>query len=75
MHRLEREYSGRITFVRANIHSKATFALQEKYGFTATPEFFLVDGGGNIQSHWDGDVTAADLEQTFNRILVTQSSK
>jgi hypothetical protein len=50
---LEKEYAGRITFVRANIHNRETFALQKKYGFTATPEFFLVAADGTILGHWD----------------------
>ena len=73
VHGLEQEYAGRITVVRANIHNKVTLALQEQYGFTATPEFFLVDGDGNILGHWDDGATIASLRQAIDDILEAPS--
>lgn len=66
---LEQEYNGRILFVRANIHNQATIALQEKLGFTATPEFFLLDEQGNILEHWDDDATVPRLKLIFDERL------
>ena len=69
MHGLQREYGGRITFVRANIHLQENRALQEDLGFTLAPEFFLLDGDGRILGHWDEEVTVAQLRDTFDRVL------
>ena len=69
MHGLEQEYGERITFVRANIHLGTTRALQQELGFTATPEFFLVDADGKIVGHWDDDVSVSGLKDAFDRVL------
>ena len=75
MRGLEQEFSGRITFVRVNIHNKETLPLQEKYGFTATPEFFLVDANGNIMGHWDEGMTVAGLGQTISALISARPPK
>ena len=69
MRGLEQEYGERITFVRVNVHNQEAIALQKEYGFTTTPEFFLVDADGTILGHWDEIVDASDIEQTFDRLL------
>lgn len=69
MYGLEKEYAGRIKFVRANIHNKDTFALQKKYGFTATPEFFLVNGDGIIVARWDEITNLADFIRQIDPFL------
>lgn len=66
---LEKEFKGRIRFVRANIHNKDTFALQKELGFTATPEFFLLDAKGNILGHWDDDAAVPRLRAIFDQFL------
>lgn len=75
VHGLNREYEGRIEFVRSNIHTQNSIELQEKYGFTATPEFFLVDGEGNILAHWDDGITLANMREAFDHILFTYSAQ
>lgn len=66
---LEREYRGRLSVKRINIHAPDTRAIQQQYGFTATPEFFLVNPEGAILAHWDGDIKLADLRPTLDRLL------
>lgn len=71
---LEREYKGRILVKRLNIHKPETRALQQEYGFTATPEFFLADRKGAILAHWDGDITLAELEPLLDKFLAAPSA-
>lgn len=73
VHGLEREYEGRIEFVRSNIHTPNSIELQEKYGFSATPEFFLVDDEGNVLAHWDDGITLANMRETFDNVLETRA--
>ena len=70
----DQEFRGRVTLVRLNIHDPETVPLQEQYGFTATPEFFLVDASDHIRGHWDEAASPAQLEQAINRIIAAAPS-
>jgi thiol-disulfide isomerase/thioredoxin len=65
---LKKEYGDRISFVRVNIHKPESRPLMEKYGFTSTPELYLVEDGKVIGA-WDDLVTTAELRQAFNKAL------
>lgn len=65
-----REYQGRIVIKRLNIHNPDTRALQEEYGFTATPEFFLLNANGAILAHWDGEITLKTLRPLLDQYLM-----
>ncbi len=68
MRGLEQEYRDRLTVQLVNIHNKSTLQLQQEYGFTTTPEFFLVDDQGKILGHWDeGNVET--FKAAIDRIL------
>jgi protein-disulfide isomerase len=69
VHGLQGEYIGRVEFVRTNILDKTTFELQERYGFTATPEFFLIDSQGKVLGYWDENVTLDGLRAAFDEAL------
>ncbi len=69
MHGLEKEYGSRIEFVRANIHNPDFEPLMEQYGFNTTPEFYLVDAGGQILGAWFDGISAAELRQAFDEAL------
>ncbi len=71
MHGLEREYSGRISFVRVNILLPESRPVMEKYSFSATPELYLVNGQGKVIGFWDDSVTIGDLRQAFDSALKT----
>lgn len=75
MYGLEKEYKGRVQFVRANIHNQNTFALQKKLGFTATPEFFLLDEHGTILEHWDDDAAVSRLKPIFDQHLKNTNAR
>jgi len=66
---LEREFAGRIDFVRVNILDPETKELQIQYMFSTTPEFYLVDPQGEIIGFWDDGVEIEDLQQAFEQAL------
>jgi thiol-disulfide isomerase/thioredoxin len=43
---LERDYRGRVTVLRVDIHSQAGAGAMAKYGLDVTPSFILFDGSG-----------------------------
>ncbi|HSF80268.1 MAG TPA: hypothetical protein VLA49_03485 [Anaerolineales bacterium] len=69
MRGLEKEYSGQIEFVHANILNPETESLQEQYGFSTTPEFYLVDAQGEIIAFWDDSVDVDRLRLAFEQAL------
>jgi hypothetical protein len=71
---LEREYKGRLVVKRINIHAPDTRPIREKYGFTATPEFFLVNPEGAVLAHWDGDVKLADFRPTLDKYFAAAAN-
>jgi len=65
---LEKIYGARLQVQLVNIHNKSTLALQQEFGFTATPEFFLLDSTGKIRAHWDeGNITT--FKQAIDKIM------
>jgi hypothetical protein len=68
VHGLEKEFGDRIDFVRINILDPASKPMIEKFGFSATPEFYLVDGDGRVVGFWD-EAVETDLRQAFEDIL------
>jgi len=68
VHGLEKEYGERIDFVRVNIHNPENAALMEKYGFTSSPELYLVVDG-EVVGAWDGFASAEELREAFEAVL------
>lgn len=71
---LEKIYGDRINFVRANILFPENQPLMEEYGFSTTPEFYLVDPQGKIIGFWNDTVEAAVLRRSFDDALAVQNS-
>jgi hypothetical protein len=69
VHGLEKTYGDRITFVRVNILNPESRPLMQQFGFSATPEFYLVDGNGDIIDAWDDWVSEAELRLAFEQAL------
>ena len=69
MRGLEKEYAGRIDFVRVNVLDKNSTALINRFGFSATPELYLVNGSGKIVHFWDSEVEADELRKAFDAVL------
>jgi hypothetical protein len=66
---LEREYGKKIKFVRANILNDKYKSLMDEYGFSATPEFYLVDREGKILHGWSDMLDVEDVRSVFNQAL------
>jgi hypothetical protein len=66
VHGLEAEYYGRIQFVFLDADDPETFEFQRALGFAVQPEFYLLDGEGNILTKWVGYVSETDLRQQFD---------
>lgn len=70
---LEKIYGERIDFVRANILFPENRPLMEQYGFSATPEFYLVDPQGKIIGFWNDQVEGEVLQNAFDDALAAQN--
>jgi hypothetical protein len=70
---LEQAYAGRVRVVRVNVHNRASQPLQERFGFTATPELFLVDRAGAVLGHWDEIDSLEGLKSAIDRIMAGKS--
>lgn len=68
MRGLEKYYGARLHVQLVNIHNQSTLALQQEYGFTTTPDFFLVDSAGKIRAHWD-EGNIATFKQAIDEIM------
>jgi len=71
---LEKIYGDRIHFVRANILVAENRPLMKQYGFSATPEFYLVDPQGKIIGFWNDEVAGAVLRRSFDDALAAQNN-
>jgi hypothetical protein len=65
---LMKNYTDRARLVRVNILDPATRALQTEFGFSATPEFYLLDPQGKVVYFWDDGIDLADLEAKLQAI-------
>lgn len=72
MRGLEQEYGERITFVRINIHNPENQPLMDRFGFTTTPELYLVDAEDRLLGAWGEGVTAEELRLAFDEALDEQ---
>ncbi len=61
VHGLMKKYTDRARFVTVNIHVSQSRALLKQLGFSASPEFYLVDPAGHVLHYWGGD--AIDLSE------------
>lgn len=69
VHGLEAEYAGRINFVYLDASDQDTLDFQRALGFRVQPEFYLLDGDGNVLYQWFGYVQEADLRAQFDLAL------
>jgi|GEM_PF-2109829 hypothetical protein len=63
-----KQYADRVRFVRVNIHNPDSFDLQTELGFSATPEFYLIDPQGHVERKWDESLDLQELEQTIKML-------
>jgi len=65
VHGLEAKYDGKINFVFLDADDPATDEFQAAFGFYYQPEFYLMDGNGNVLKKFVGYVSQEDFEAEF----------
>jgi hypothetical protein len=66
---LEKQYAGRIDFQRVNVLDEANTPIMKHFGFSATPELYLIDGQGKVLAFWDQPVPASQIAGAFDLAL------
>ena len=69
VHGLEAKYFGRINFVFLDADNIATDQFQRELGFYYQPEFYLLDGDGNVLQKWVGFTPEEEFETVFVQYL------
>ena len=69
VHGLEAEYFGKIRFTYLDADNAATREFQRTLGFVYQPEFYLLDGNGNLLKKWVGFVSEEEFERVFAEYL------
>lgn len=69
VHGLEAQYGDRINFIYLDIDDPATQALKTELRFRYQPQFFLLDGDGQLLQMWVGPVPDADLRAALEDAL------
>jgi thioredoxin-related protein len=65
VHGLEAKYAGKIKFVYLDIDDPANQATKREFGFGYQPEFYLLDGQGNLLKKLVGLVPQEQFETVF----------
>ena len=69
VHGLEAEYEGKIKFVYLDIDDQRNGDTKRSLGFNYHPEYYLLNGQGQVIKKWIGRVSADDFRAEFNRNL------
>ena len=69
VHGLEAEYFGKVNFAFLDADDSATQSFQRNLGFRVQPEFYLVDGQGQVIKKWFGYVSADEFRSEFQKAL------
>lgn len=65
VHGLEAKYAGQINFVYLDIDDPVNADALRNFGFRYQPEFYLIDGQGNLLKKWVGSVAQDEFESVF----------
>ena len=69
VHGLEAKYYGRIQFTFLNADDIGTEPFQRALGFYYQPEFYLLDGSGNVLQKWVGYTDETEFEEAFAKYV------
>jgi thioredoxin-related protein len=69
VHGLEAEYYGKVKFNYLDADDPRTETFQRILGFVYQPEFYLLDGNGNVLKKLVGYVSENDFRSMFNEYL------
>ena len=65
VHGLEAKYYGKIMFSYLDADDSRTEGFQRALGFRYQPEFYLLDGNGELLKKWVGFVSQDEFEAVF----------
>ena len=69
VHGLEAHYAGKIKFTYLDIDDPANQPVKREFGFVYQPEFYLLDGQGNVLQKWVGSVPQDQFEAVFTEYV------
>lgn len=69
VHGLEAKYYGKVQFTYLDASDAATRDFQRALGFSYQPEFYLLDGQGNLLKKWVGFVSEDEFESAFAQYI------
>jgi len=69
VHGLEAKYYDKIKFSYLDADDSRTDGFQRALGFRYQPEFYLLDGQGNLLQKWVGFVSEDQFETAFAQYL------
>lgn len=69
VHGLEAKYFGKVKFTYLDADDANTREFQRTLGFAYQPEFYLLDGQGNLLKKWVGFVSQDQFESEFAKHL------
>ncbi|MEY2820097.1 MAG: hypothetical protein RL275_3560 [Chloroflexota bacterium] len=69
VHGLEAEYYGKVKFNYLDADDPRTETFQRTLGFVYQPEFYLLDGNGNVLKKLVGYVSENDFRSMFDEYL------
>ena len=69
VHGLEAKYYGKVRFSYLDASDPNTQEFQRALGFRYQPEFYLLDGDGNLLQKWVGAVSQEEFETVFMQYL------
>ena len=69
VHGLEAEYYGKINFAFLDAGDPVTDPFKREFGFRVQPEFYLVDGQGQVIKKWFGYVAEDEFRAEFQQAL------
>lgn len=68
VHGLEAEYADKIAFSYLDIDDPATDPFKQQLGYSGQPQYFLVDGTGQIVESWAGRVSREEFVTAFDAV-------
>lgn len=69
MRGLEKNYPQDIQFVWVNILQPESQSMIDEYGFSSTPEIYLVDPQGVIVGFWDDSLEIVSLQNALDQVV------
>ena len=69
VHGLQAEYLEQIQFTYLDVDDAANAPFKQALGLRYQPEFYLLDGEGNVVQKWIGPVTRESFVAAFDLVL------